>query len=112
MKPKALMNRYAAMQFMPLLLCLLAALGCQSSERATLHEDDHHQPEHWPSHLADAAEKLEQGLSSFAKCDPSSGEAAKSYSQLRDILAGYPKSQRIADWPKRSGCPSMTHPKP
>lgn len=40
---------------------LLLAAGC-GEEQQSLHEDDHHKPDHWPTGMVDMADKLEHRL--------------------------------------------------
>lgn len=64
---------------------LLWIAGC-SGEQASLHEHDHHIPAHWPSGVADAAEKIRQRV----ELVPASGESEARH-ELEELVSWVPE---------------------
>jgi hypothetical protein len=77
-----------------LLVCLLLT-GC-GAEKESLFEEEHDLPAHWPSGLADAANKIDQRLSQLrvameSKHASAGHELDQSESELRDLVEWIPE---------------------
>ncbi|MCA9127598.1 MAG: hypothetical protein KDA51_10020 [Planctomycetales bacterium] len=78
------------------LLVVVGLVGC-GSEKQSLYEEEHAVPEHWPSGLIDAANKLDERLLSLQATDLQSADASESdnrethESQLRDLVEWIPE---------------------
>ncbi|MCC6511515.1 MAG: hypothetical protein IT423_20615 [Pirellulaceae bacterium] len=70
-----------------ILLCLGVSGGCMQV-RSSTHELEHETPAHWPTSLADAAEKLEQRINSISTNDPALNPAR---TELKDIITWLPE---------------------
>ncbi len=71
------------------MLGLLALAGCGQG-KASLHEDDHEMPAHWPNSLADAAEKIESHFQELQAHPSQALDGNTVFEQFRDLIEWAP----------------------
>ncbi len=111
------------LQCFGLLMTLGLVLGCQpasegESEQASHLEHEHELPAHWPKHLADAADQIEQRVEQLKSGQASSvGDSSQNQQtlqELRDIVGWLPEiaaDSRLveSEWvPIYDACESLT----
>ncbi len=70
---------------------LLLFLGC-ATEKESLHENDHEDPDHWPADLAEAAAFIDSRMQSLTSDPARSAEArARAIEELRDLIEWTPE---------------------
>ena len=77
-------------------LLIVAVAGC-AQEKESLHDDDHELPAHWPSSMADAADKIEQRLGIVSKPATDAGPAR---AELKDLVEWAPEIAADTDLPE------------
>ncbi len=71
------------------MLGILALPGCGQG-KASLHEDDHEMPAHWPTSLSDAAEKIERHFQELQAHPSQALDGSTVFEQFRDLIEWAP----------------------
>ncbi len=83
-------DRKKIAQLLILTLLLTATFGCDQGKES-LHDMDHFVPEHWPTDMRDAADKIGERLAIIQDSEQDAAIQATAQKELQDLVAWVPE---------------------
>lgn len=72
------------------LACSIMLAGC-ATEKESLYEHDHHEPEHWPHSISEAADFIESRVANFASGNVEEKQLSLLHDELADLVGWAPE---------------------